>query len=111
MRKLTLFSLWFVVFSIPWEEAFSLPGVGTIARALGYATLYIALMNILSKVPFRKLDPLHFLAAAFLFWATLTMMWSEHPIESLNGLLSLARVMGSRGWFGNSRRESGSRFV
>ena len=94
MNKLTRFSLSLLIFSIPWEEAVKIYGIGTCARLLGYATLLFAFACIISEKELRELHTVHLLSVVFLAWSALTVFWSDSPIAALKRLLVLTRVAG-----------------
>lgn len=74
--------LWLLVFTIPWENAVALPGIGTLNRLIGAAALGGGLVWILVRGRIRT--PRLFLLAVSLFvaWSGLTLFWTVDTFES-----------------------------
>ena len=57
MRKLAYFSSLLVIFTIPWEEAFTIGSFGTVTRIVGLLTMILWLGALLSHgIPFYCLE-------------------------------------------------------
>lgn len=95
MKRLAEISLWLVVFTIPWDEAVSLKDVGTLARVFGTVAVCVGFGGVIvSGVPFRRLDAVHFLAVAFVMWGTISATWSVDVSATLGRAATLVRVTG-----------------
>ncbi len=97
MRKLTFLLLWLLVFTIPWEEALAIPGVGTISRIVGYSLLFFGFLVVLSQGNFKRIDGAHVLMAAYVCWCGATVAWSLDADYSWERTLTYIRVAGL-GW-------------
>lgn len=76
MSRAAFAALWLLVFTIPWENAVTLPGLGTLNRAIGVAAVVSGLFSVLARGHIRA--PRGFLLAAILFlaWSALTLFWT-----------------------------------
>ena len=66
----------FYVFSVPWQNALILPGVGTIARGAALVAFGITALEVLVRARLRPFPPALLLALAFLVWVGLSMSWA-----------------------------------
>jgi O-antigen ligase len=84
------------VFSIPLENAFVLPGIGTIGRMVGFVAFAVGMLSILESEKVRSITPVHFLMIAFVSFASLTYFWSADPgrttVQALTYLQLLVMV-------------------
>lgn len=65
-----------LVFAIPWENAFVLPGVGTISRLLGLVTLPVGVLAILGSGRLRRPTTSLVLMGLFVAWGCLSYLWT-----------------------------------
>lgn len=84
LGKLAFFSLWLLVFAVPWEDAITIPGFGTSARLIGVITLVFGFMAILERGKIRKAAPGHFMMLLFVASAAVSYLWSLYPEGTLN---------------------------
>lgn len=84
LGKLAFFSLWLLVFAVPWEDAITIPGFGTSARLIGVITLVFGFMAILERGKIRKPAPGHFMMLLFVASAAVSYLWSLYPEGTLN---------------------------
>ena len=76
MRDLALFLSLVLIFCIPWENAISVAGLGTLARLIGMATAIAWLGSILVIGKIRKPHPFHLLVFLFILWNVMSFFWS-----------------------------------
>lgn len=76
MRSVALVLSVILVFIFPWENAVTLPGLGTIGRLYGLlvAAFWIGTVVVTGKI--RKPNLFHLLMFLFVFWNLLTLFWS-----------------------------------
>jgi hypothetical protein len=83
MNRIAFASLWFYVFTIPWERSLQLGGdVGSIGRASGFVALGLGLWAVCMRGQMRRLGGFHILARVFLFQVTATIFWTADPNET-----------------------------
>ena len=76
MRKLVFWLLCLMVFTIPWEEAVTVVGVGALTRVLGYGVLGLGLLSILVTGRVRTPHLFHLVAFGFIVWNALSLVWT-----------------------------------
>lgn len=81
--KLALASLWLLSFAIPWEDAITIPGVGTSARLVGMVTVVLGVLAIMEKGSLRRPAAGHFMMALFVLSAATSYLWSLYPEGTL----------------------------
>lgn len=83
------------VFSIPYENGFTIPGVGSLARVLGVAALFVTLASLVHQQRVRLRTPSLFLLAAIAYalWGMSSFFWSIVPSVSLSGGVTLVQLV------------------
>lgn len=76
MSSIAYALLWAFVFAVPWENIVLLPGIGTVGRLLGLIAAPVGIVAILMRGRLRPLSTFHILAACYVLWAGLTIVWS-----------------------------------
>jgi O-antigen ligase len=86
MRKVVYWLSLVLIFTIPWEGAFHLPGLGTAATVMGLVVGACWLVTIV--ITGRTRAPVTYLLAfaAFVAWVVVTTFWSADPAESLGAV-------------------------
>jgi O-antigen ligase len=74
MISLAYAALWFFVFSVPWENVITIPGLGAISRLIGMIALGLALLAAIVSGRFRRWHPFHVLTLLFVIWAGLSLV-------------------------------------
>jgi O-antigen ligase len=87
MRRFVYWLSLVMIFTIPWEGAFHLPGFGTAATVMGLVVGACWLVMIAISGRMRK--PVMYLLAVGLFvlWTSATTFWSSDQVESLQAVL------------------------
>jgi O-antigen ligase len=87
MRRVVYWLSLVLIFTIPWEGAFHLPGLGTAATVMGLVVGACWLVTIV--ITGRTREPVRYLFAfaVFVAWIALTTFWSADPAESLGAVL------------------------
>jgi O-antigen ligase len=86
-------SLWLFAFTIPLENAFILPGVGTMGRLVGLGAFVIGVLAVLDSGKLRPLSATHLLMAAYVGWASITYFWSAAPDTTTEVLQSYVQLL------------------
>lgn len=76
IQKCAFWMVWLLVFVTPWENAIVLPGIGTISRIIGVATLLFGLFAVFESGRLRVLSGPHYLMVLFVLWVSLTYFWT-----------------------------------
>lgn len=91
LRKIAFFSVWVLVFSVPWENMIMVPGIGTISRAVGFPVVGIVVFATLYTQQIRW-HPMHSVMLVFGAWASLSYFWSVHPEYSERAIFSFIQL-------------------
>jgi O-antigen ligase len=86
VRKIVFGLSLILIFTIPWEGAFHLPGLGTTATVMGIIVGGCWLFMIVVAGQMRRPIPFLFAVAGFVAWVALTTFWSPDPVESLGSV-------------------------
>ena len=81
--KLAFASLWLLVFSIPWEDAITIPHFGTGVRLIGMVTLALAILSVAESGTLRFPAQGHLMMALFVLSAAVSYLWSFYPEGTL----------------------------
>ncbi len=92
-QKAAYASLWFFVFVMPWENAVTIPGFGTVSRAAGLLALGVGLLAIVDSGRVRVPAVQHLLMAMFVTWAGLTYFWSFEPMRTRIEVISFVQLL------------------
>lgn len=76
LSKVTFASVWFFVFTIPWENSLVIPGMGTIGRVSGLLAFLTGLLTLLAEASPRAMRLAHGLLMGFVLWSSLSYIWS-----------------------------------
>ncbi|HXJ12216.1 MAG TPA: O-antigen ligase family protein [Candidatus Limnocylindrales bacterium] len=83
LGKIAFGSLWLLVFTMPWEDAITIPGFGTSVRLIGMVTCGLGALAILERGRVRKPAIGHVVMALFVVLAVLSFLWSLYPEGTL----------------------------
>jgi O-antigen ligase len=86
VRKIVFGLSLILIFTIPWEGAFHLPGLGTTATVMGIIVGACWLFMIVVAGHMRRPVLFLFAVAGFVTWVALTTFWSPDPLESLGSV-------------------------
>ncbi len=94
LQRLALWALALFVFSIPSENAVSIPGVGSLTRLLGVFAFSMGAVSLFARGRFRFRAPSLFLivTALFLVWCVATYFWSVVPQITLGRATTYAQL-------------------
>lgn len=88
MRRIAYWLSLALIFTIPWEGAFHLPGLGTVATVMGLIVGAFWIVTVVLTGRMRApTDPFLFLLMVFTCWIALTAFWSADPNESMGSVL------------------------
>jgi O-antigen ligase len=94
LQKAAYVCLWLFAFAMPWENAFRIPGFGTIGRAAGLAAFGVGFLAILDSGRLRTPTIQHILMALFVAWAGLTYFWSFEPSRTRIVAVTFLQLLG-----------------
>jgi hypothetical protein len=76
MRAIAYLLSLVLVFSIPWENAITVSGFGTLTRVIGLVAAGAWLASIVMTGRVRKLHPFHLAVFLFILWNIVSVFWS-----------------------------------
>jgi O-antigen ligase len=82
MRKFAFILSLILIFTIPWEDAFSIVGVSSITRYIGIVTSIIWLISALLRKKIRKPHIFHLFVLLFILWNITSLLWTLAVDES-----------------------------
>lgn len=82
-----------LVFTLPFEKAVQLPGLGTISRTVGFAAFAAGFAALWQRGRLRTPNLPLILAAAFTVWSALTWFWSAAPPATAIRAATLAQLL------------------
>jgi O-antigen ligase len=99
MRTAALWLSFVLVFTIPWEDAINVAGLGTLTRVIGMLVGAVWLISVVLEGKFRKPHPSHMFMFLFVLWNIVSLFWSigvketEQQIETYIQLAFLAWIL------------------
>lgn len=85
------FSLVFI-FMTPWEGVINLPGLGTLAKAIGLAVAGVWLVVVVIRGQFRKPTIFHIAVYLFLLWNMASAFWSADFNRTVFHIMTWAQL-------------------
>lgn len=86
--------LWLLVFSIPGEKSFEIPGFGTITKLFGIIAVGAGVMVVLASNRIRVWNQIHFTMLGFIAWSGTTYLWTRSPEMTSERLISYLQLFG-----------------
>jgi O-antigen ligase len=83
MRRAAYWLTLGVVFTLPWENAVNVPGVGAISRVVGLFAGGAWALSIVATRTVRLPAPTHVVAGLLVAWSWLSVYWSVEPEVSI----------------------------
>ena len=80
------------VFTVPWEDALLLPGIGTGSRLAGIVAVPLALIGIVAS-GVRRTQPMVIWMLLFCCWAAFSIFWAADPDDTVLRLVTYAQLL------------------
>ena len=93
LGKLAFASLWLLVFTIPWEDAITISGLGTSAHLVGVAAVVLGVLAIIERGTLRRPTTGHLMMALFVMSAAATYLWSLYPEGTLTQTITYIQLL------------------
>jgi O-antigen ligase len=106
MRRLCFYFLLAFIFTLPWQEAFSIAGSRTISTLLGAGILFLTLTVVVAEWRLARPTPLLLTMILFAAWEVITLVWSIDPSQTQAKAITLVLLLAMVwlvGEFGGSR--------
>ena len=91
--NLAFASLWLMVFAMPWEDAFTIPGFGTSVRLVGMVAFALGVFTVLERGKIRQPALGHVIMILFVMMAGLSFLWSLYPEGTLIEAFSYVQLL------------------
>jgi len=91
--SLAFASLSLMVFAMPWEDAFTIPGFGTSVRLVGMVAFALGVLTVLERGKIRQPALGHVIMILFVMMAGLSFLWSLSPEETLIEAFSYVQLL------------------
>jgi O-antigen ligase len=92
MHSFAYGALWIFIFVLPWENMVTIPGLGTLSKALGIFALVITAFAPLISGRVRRLRLFHISALVFVLWAASSVLRVQEYQQKWAQLRSLTYV-------------------
>lgn len=92
MNKLAFWSVWIFVFLVPWEDVVVLPGLGTLAKVVGFGAAGVGLTAAIASGRVRVHRFLGW-ALAFVLWSWASVFWSLEPEATISRAFTYTQLL------------------
>lgn len=93
MRRIAYLLLLATLTSIPFEDVFKLPGIGTLARVFGLMTFAAWGLSAFSRGTMRRPHLFHTFAYGFVVWVGLSLFWSLDTTSTIERIETFLQLM------------------
>jgi O-antigen ligase len=93
MRRIAYWLTLGVVFTIPWENAVAVGGIGAVSRAVGLFAGGAWVLALLATQTVRHPAPPHIIAMLFVGWNLLSVLWSIDPSVSIGRAATFVQLL------------------
>lgn len=75
-RRLTMCLLWLTVFTMPFENSFIIPGIGSINRIMSIILAVVAVYTVILNQRIKKLPQVFYFIFLFFIWIVMSYFWA-----------------------------------
>lgn len=93
LAKVAFCLLWFLVFTIAWENMVIVPGIGTIGKLVGAVAFAAGALAIVDRGRLHRFAPLHGVMALFVIWGAFTYFWSTAPQRTKQEVVTYLQLL------------------
>jgi O-antigen ligase len=93
MRRLPFYLLWFLIFTIPWQNVVVFPWLGTISRLAGLSAVVVAVLYILAYRRVNEPSLLLIAMVLFVIWSFISYLWSIHPSATFGRFITNIQLL------------------
>ena len=93
VRQIAYLLLLGTLFTLPWEELFRIPGIGTLSKVLGLMGGAVWGLTMIVEGHFRRLTSFHVISTVFLFSGACTVYWSIDADASLKAIFGCVQLL------------------
>lgn len=92
MRSIAVWVLLILIFTIPWENAITLSGIGTLTRVMGLVLITMWLLAILAKGRIRKPNLFHLVFLLFIQVNIVSIFWTHDITATKERIISYIQL-------------------
>jgi O-antigen ligase len=93
LERLAFCFFWAFVWLLPSEEHFPLLGGFLLSRWVGLGALFLTLLRIVATMRMRRPGVLHYLMAATVVWAGMSLAWSLDPDSTISRIVTYLQLL------------------
>jgi O-antigen ligase len=93
MKKVAFVLLWFLIFSIPWQNIVVIPGLGTFTRLIGFGVVAVAVIYIVIRKKIKEFPVLLLSMALFVVWSFVTVLWSINQADTISRTITNIQLL------------------
>jgi len=93
MKRIAFIFVWILVFSIPWQNIVTIPGLGTFTRFIGFGAIAVAGIYILIKQNIKEPPLMLILMILFVVWSFLTWFWSINQGATISRTITNVQLL------------------
>jgi O-antigen ligase len=93
MRRIAYLLLLATLVTIPLEDVFEVPGIGTLARAFGLLAFVAWALSAFTQGSMRRPDGFHTFAFLLAIWAGLSLLWSLDTVKTLERIETYLQLL------------------
>lgn len=97
LRKITFYLLFMTVFTVPWERAFIIPGIGSFNKLSGIGLVIMAIYSVIIRKKVKKLPIFYYLVLAFIILNVASFFISSNTNNSIEKIF-LFMQLGFLAW-------------
>jgi len=94
MRRAVYLLMLAMIFTLPWENVLSLPGLGRISKLIGLLAAATWVASVLISGRFREPRLTHFLALLFVVWNAFSLLWTVDGGATQGRVITYAQLFG-----------------
>jgi O-antigen ligase len=92
VRRLTIWMLVALTFTVPFEAIVELSGIGTISKAVGFVVAGLWLLTMLGRGRIRTPLPVHLMMLLFVLWNAASVFWTVDVEVSVDRVFTFAQL-------------------
>ena len=92
MRTVAFLLSLIMIFTIPWEDAITVSGIGALTMVIGLLAGIAWLFSVVVRGTFRRPHLFHILVYCFIIWSILSIFWSTADAETMKRILTISQL-------------------
>jgi O-antigen ligase len=93
IRKIPLYFVLLLVFTVPWQMVVSFEEFGTISKAVGYITIAIAILYVFIYRKVKEPSLIIILMVSFILWSLFSYFWGVNPSGAISRFVTNIQLL------------------